>query len=179
MSRKICPYCKSVTFDDPFCSKCASYVAPIFMHYNADDDRSVKKRQSVCDDCGSKIKPFMNFCPDCGEEIKWTKAIPANLECKECGSEITAQFNYCYACGWEVPKRVMLFPRKTKPVKFVKTFSLKHECDNDECDGLLGDYMYFCPWCGEEQAWEYGEYKCQACENLIDEDSSYCPFCGK
>ncbi len=150
-----CPRCKGETKGTP----------------NLDDERP-----SECPKCKADIEPFMNYCPDCCKEITW-RDIHGNNECFNCKTEVAPDFNYCYACG-----ECILDDDEEpyEPEENDNGFDLEHECDNEDCGGLLADYMLNCPWCGETQeCWEYGDYECNNCSNNIDEDWTYCPLCGE
>jgi hypothetical protein len=96
------------------------------------------------------------------------------------------KFNHCFACGLD-------FEEEHKSRQDVRGFKLDWACDNEDCDGAVALFMLFCPWCGEQQEWDFDqpttlEHRditsgtCEGsdeCGSAVDPFWFYCAFCGE
>jgi hypothetical protein len=139
-----------------------------------------------CTACNAEVVKWMSYCPSCGDELDWPVAKGMD-ECSGCGSPAHPKFNYCFACGLD-------FEEEHEAREDVPGFELEWACNNEDCDGAVALYMLYCPWCGEQQEWDFshesphgtprtsGECKKslwqQGCGSAIDQRWKYCAFCG-
>ena len=136
-----------------------------------DEDEGAEKGDVANAECnhGNAIR-FMNYCPDCGTEMEWPAG--KDPECEECGAPSHELFNCCWSCGLEFDNE------DNSPAKNMGTYNLEYDCDSRECDGSVGLYMSYCPWCGSEQDWSVGEDECAVCDSEVSTDWKFCVFCG-
>jgi hypothetical protein len=143
--------------------------------------------QLRCTKCDTEVVKWMNYCPDCGEEIFWKNPGDCD-ECSRCGTPVHPKFMYCFACGLDFEENHWILAR-------TRGFRLSYECDNEDCPGKVAHLMLYCPWCGEQQQWDFdlsntseeefmacrcgGKLGLAGCGSAVDPAWFYCTFCGR
>jgi hypothetical protein len=121
------------------------------------------------------LEPAMKFCPDCGEDVP-RRPEHGNPSCEACGAPSHRSFNHCWGCGESFEEN---HPARTS----ARGYLLDYACDAAGCGGGVAWLMSYCPWCGEEQAWQHSEegedVECAACETALDRAWAYCVYCGE
>jgi hypothetical protein len=99
-----------------------------------------------------------------------------DAECYRCGWVVSDLHTFCAWCGADIYEAGVSVE---EPLKAPRGFRFDAFCDGG-CGGGVQYPMPYCPWCGEDQAWDDESFEgtCPHCDRGVDDWMDICPWCG-
>jgi predicted amidophosphoribosyltransferase len=151
-------------------------------------ERADGEEESVCPECGHRLKPGVQFCGRCGHRMGGEETVAlvavtgeeASVEqCPGCGAAVKPGVRFCGKCGRRLgtDEEPEVLPVEEEAAQGeVETAQASVEAGSRLCSAcgkpLEADWQV-CPYCGATAA-----TVCPQCSKAVEADWVGCPYCG-